>query len=212
METSQPRQPSSARPRPQHDPNNHLVYSNRSLCYGKLGRHTLALEDARTVVAIMPTWPKGFARLAAALEELGQHAEAVKAYEQAAWLAQSRDGDAAAVAEYEAAVERVRRSAYTGAARRAGSRPSRRPCRAMRAMEHCAVSLTIPTRARVPQGRGEIPITMVVGDTVRQSPLLQSRVRNGDSCADSLGCEGRLRHCLYGSSDRASDAWKASCS
>lgn len=109
--------PHACSPPPQYDANNHLLYSNRSLCYGKLGRHTLALEDARTVVAMIPTWPKGFARLAAALEVLGQHAEAVKAYEQAAWLAQSRDGDAAAVAEYEAAVERVRRAQYTGAGR-----------------------------------------------------------------------------------------------
>lgn len=58
-----------------------------------------------------------FARLAAALETMQQHAEAVKAYEQAAWLAQSRDGDAAAAAEYEGAVERVRRALCTGAGR-----------------------------------------------------------------------------------------------
>ena len=46
-------------------PKNHVLFSNRSMCYGKLGRYVDALTDAKTVVAMMPTWAKGFARLAA---------------------------------------------------------------------------------------------------------------------------------------------------
>ncbi len=42
---------------------------------------------------MMPTWAKGFARLAAALEALGKDNDAIAAYEKAKWLAQVHDND-----------------------------------------------------------------------------------------------------------------------
>ena len=60
---------------------------------------------------MMPTWAKGFARLAAAHEALGHDAEAMAAYDKAAWLASAHDNDAAGEAEYHAAVAALRRRA-----------------------------------------------------------------------------------------------------
>ena len=67
-----------------------------------------ALSDAKTVVTMMPTWAKGFARLAAALEALGRDSDAVAAYEKAKWLAQVHDNDPAGEAEYEEAAKALR--------------------------------------------------------------------------------------------------------
>ena len=57
---------------------------------------------------MMPTWAKGFARLAAALEALGRDSDAVAAYEKAKWLAQVHDNDPTGEAEYEEAAKALR--------------------------------------------------------------------------------------------------------
>ncbi|XP_064619516.1 protein STIP1 homolog [Lineus longissimus] len=44
------------------DPNNHLLYSNRSLAFLKMEQHYHALEDAKTVIKMQPKWPKGYFR------------------------------------------------------------------------------------------------------------------------------------------------------
>ena len=40
------------------DPNNHILYSNRSAAHSKLGHHDKALEDARKARELNPTWSK----------------------------------------------------------------------------------------------------------------------------------------------------------
>ena len=47
------------------------------------------------VTSMMPTWAKGFARLAAANEALRNDSEAIAAYEKARWLASAHDNDPA---------------------------------------------------------------------------------------------------------------------
>ena len=84
------------------------------MCYGKLGRFVDALGDAKTVVAMMPTWAKGFARLAAALEALGRDKDAITAYEKAKWLAQVHDNDPAGELEYDEAAKALRLRVCTG--------------------------------------------------------------------------------------------------
>ena len=64
---------------------------------------------------MMPTWAKGFARLAAALEALGRDKDAVAAYEKAKWLAQVHDNDPNGEAEYEEAAKALRLRVCTGA-------------------------------------------------------------------------------------------------
>jgi len=100
----------------QYAPKNYVIYSNRSMCLGRLGKFGDALTDARTVVAMMPTWAKGFARLAASLEALRKDSEAIAAYEKARWLASAHDNDPAGEAEYAEACAALRhRSAMSGA-------------------------------------------------------------------------------------------------
>jgi Flp pilus assembly protein TadD len=99
----------------QYAPKNYIIYSNRSMCLGRLGKYGDALSDAKTVVAMMPTWAKGFARLAAALEALNHDSDAIAAYEKARWLAAAHDNDPAGEAEYADACTALRqRSALSG--------------------------------------------------------------------------------------------------
>eukprot|EP00301_Raphidiophrys_heterophryoidea_P022808 c6874_g1_i1.p1 GENE.c6874_g1_i1~~c6874_g1_i1.p1 ORF type:complete len:149 (-),score=26.48 c6874_g1_i1:67-483(-) len=65
------------------DPNNHVLYSNRSAVYAKIGRNKQALEDANTAVGLSPTWMKGHARKAAAHAALGELQAASDAYAEA---------------------------------------------------------------------------------------------------------------------------------
>ncbi|KAG6451944.1 hypothetical protein O3G_MSEX007375 [Manduca sexta] len=63
------------------DPNNHVLFSNRSAAYAKSGNYTAALKDAEQTVAINPTWSKGYSRMGSALAFLGRREEAIAAYE-----------------------------------------------------------------------------------------------------------------------------------
>jgi ankyrin repeat protein len=57
----------------------HLVLSNRSLVYMKIGLPAVALQDAEACVRLRPDWGKGYLRLAAALLALGRPERAVQA-------------------------------------------------------------------------------------------------------------------------------------
>ena len=84
------------RARPQHDPAAHTVLANRALARCRLGRLGDAVADARQVVALAPTWAKGFARLGACLQAAMRYADAVAAFERAAGLARAHAGAVAA--------------------------------------------------------------------------------------------------------------------
>ncbi|XP_075225608.1 stress-induced phosphoprotein 1 [Lycorma delicatula] len=63
------------------DPNNHVLFSNRSAAFAKAGDYDKALKDAEDTIKIKPDWAKGYSRKGAALHYLGRHDEAIDAYE-----------------------------------------------------------------------------------------------------------------------------------
>lgn len=62
------------------DPNNHVLYSNRSACYAKMEKGNESLQDANKTVELKPDWAKGWGRKGAAHHLLGQLEEAAEAY------------------------------------------------------------------------------------------------------------------------------------
>lgn len=62
-------------------PNNHVLYSNRSACYNKLGKYEDALADASHCVSVAPMFARGHLRKATALNGLGKHEEALNVAE-----------------------------------------------------------------------------------------------------------------------------------
>ncbi|XP_078483981.1 stress-induced-phosphoprotein 1 [Ciona intestinalis] len=64
------------------DPENHVLYSNRSAAYSSNEQYSEALEDAQKVIEIRPDWGKGYSRKGSALAFLKRHEEAKMAYEE----------------------------------------------------------------------------------------------------------------------------------
>lgn len=63
------------------DPNNAVLYSNRSAAYAKSNKYDLALQDATKAVEIKPDWSKAYSRKGAALAYLRRYDEAIETYE-----------------------------------------------------------------------------------------------------------------------------------
>ncbi|XP_065056141.1 E3 ubiquitin-protein ligase TTC3-like isoform X2 [Rhopilema esculentum] len=61
----------------------HIIYSNRAQCYLSLGRHRLALADARRAIALNPSSEKGQYRFCRSLELLGKQDDAARAVRRA---------------------------------------------------------------------------------------------------------------------------------
>uniref|UniRef100_A0A7S4NTQ4 STI1 domain-containing protein n=1 Tax=Guillardia theta TaxID=55529 RepID=A0A7S4NTQ4_GUITH len=62
------------------DPNNHVLFSNRSASYAGLHKYDQALNDAEKCIAIKPDWGKGYGRKGAAMHGMGDFEGALKAY------------------------------------------------------------------------------------------------------------------------------------
>ncbi|KAF9098099.1 Stress-induced-phosphoprotein 1, partial [Mortierella sp. AM989] len=60
-----------------------VLYSNRSFCYIKLGKYTLALEDAKLSKRLNPDYLKAYIRLGKAYESLGKYDKAIKNFDKA---------------------------------------------------------------------------------------------------------------------------------
>ncbi|XP_068430413.1 tetratricopeptide repeat protein 28 [Clinocottus analis] len=62
------------------DPQNCILYSNRSAAHLRLGQYGTALDDAVKARLINPKWPKAYFRQGVALQYLGRHADALAAF------------------------------------------------------------------------------------------------------------------------------------
>ncbi|CAL5092563.1 unnamed protein product [Urochloa decumbens] len=65
------------------DPLDATLFSNRSLCWLRLGEGELALTDARQCTKLAPQWAKAWYREGAALSFLKMHKKAAEAFEEA---------------------------------------------------------------------------------------------------------------------------------
>ncbi|XP_039758769.1 hsp70-Hsp90 organizing protein 3-like [Pararge aegeria] len=68
------------------DPNNHVLYSNRSFAFLKLDQHYLSLQDANETVRLKPYWAKGYFRRAEVEAASGLYDEAIISYTRALQL------------------------------------------------------------------------------------------------------------------------------
>ncbi|XP_069038213.1 tetratricopeptide repeat protein 28 isoform X2 [Lepisosteus oculatus] len=62
------------------DPQNCILYSNRSAAYMKVQEYHTALDDAIKARLLNPKWPKAYFRQGVALQYLGRHADALAAF------------------------------------------------------------------------------------------------------------------------------------
>ncbi|KAM4527799.1 tetratricopeptide repeat protein 28 isoform 2-T2 [Odontesthes bonariensis] len=62
------------------DPQNCILYSNRSAAHLRLGQYSMSLDDAIKARLINPKWPKAYFRQGVALQYLGRHADALAAF------------------------------------------------------------------------------------------------------------------------------------
>ena len=64
------------------DPNNHVLFSNRSAAYAKQEKYEEALKDGEKCITLNKNWGKGYSRKGAALAYLGRHKEAEECYKE----------------------------------------------------------------------------------------------------------------------------------
>eukprot|EP01087_Luapelamoeba_hula_P006374 TRINITY_DN16455_c0_g1_i1.p1 TRINITY_DN16455_c0_g1~~TRINITY_DN16455_c0_g1_i1.p1 ORF type:complete len:351 (-),score=88.71 TRINITY_DN16455_c0_g1_i1:9-1061(-) len=76
----------------QADPQNHLLFSNRSAAWMKMNKDNKALEDAEACIKLQPQWAKGYYRKGCALREMQRDHDALQALQRAVELA-PKDGE-----------------------------------------------------------------------------------------------------------------------
>ncbi|XP_060572004.1 tetratricopeptide repeat protein 28-like, partial [Ruditapes philippinarum] len=80
------------------DPSNHILYTNRAAAFAKTQQFQKSLLDARKSRELNPKWAKAYIREGSALQQLGQHADALAAF--AAGLAQDTTDYRGAIQAY----------------------------------------------------------------------------------------------------------------
>jgi len=100
-------------------PENHILYSNRSAAYASKRDYEHAVEDAKKTTEIKPDWAKGWGRLGAAKHGMGDLVGANDAYEEGLKLdpanTQNKNGLAAVKRAIEAEAKADSASGFGGA-------------------------------------------------------------------------------------------------
>ncbi|XP_018324233.1 stress-induced-phosphoprotein 1 [Agrilus planipennis] len=65
------------------DPQNSVLYSNRSFAFLKVQQYFLAMEDANEAIKLSPNWAKGYFRKAAIHHETEHYLQAIECYHKA---------------------------------------------------------------------------------------------------------------------------------
>jgi len=63
-----------------HDPNDHIHYSNRSVCYFNMDQFEKAIEDADKCISLKPHWSKGYLRKGMAEFKIDKVEESIETY------------------------------------------------------------------------------------------------------------------------------------
>lgn len=66
----------------EHNPNDHVFYSNRSGSYLNNGQYDQALQDAETCIKMNPAWPRGYQRKGSALFYMDRIDDAINTYKE----------------------------------------------------------------------------------------------------------------------------------
>jgi tetratricopeptide (TPR) repeat protein len=69
------------------DPNNHVFYTNRAMCYAAMKKWDKSLRDAEKSITIKKDWEKGHYRKGVALQNLGRLQDAVTSFAECVKLA-----------------------------------------------------------------------------------------------------------------------------
>jgi len=89
------------------DPKNHIYFTNRSMCYASMKKWEKSLRDADKSVALNSNWEKGHYRRGIALQNMGQHKEAVDAFDKCVKLNPNND-------DFKKAYQQARRELFKG--------------------------------------------------------------------------------------------------
>lgn len=99
------------------DPDNHVLYSNRSAAYMKQDSKSKALKDAERCVELAPEWTKGYNRLGVAQQSLKRFDAAMDSFKKGLQLEPSNTTLWAALSACQEAYEKDKGERYAEAAR-----------------------------------------------------------------------------------------------
>ncbi len=99
------------------DPDNYVLYSNRSAAYMKSDSKSKALKDAEKCVEVAPAWAKGYSRLGAAQQGLKRFNEAIDSFKKGIQLDPSNSSLWSALSQCQEALENEKKIRYAEASR-----------------------------------------------------------------------------------------------
>ncbi|XP_030913276.1 tetratricopeptide repeat protein 28 isoform X1 [Geospiza fortis] len=160
------------------DPQNCILYSNRSAAYMKIHQYDKALDDAIKARLLNPKWPKAYFRQGVALQYLGRHADALAAF--ASGLAQDPKSLQLLVGMVEAAMKSPMRESLE---------PTYQQLQKMKLKDREAASSALSSLGHVYTAIGDYPNALA---SHKQCVLLAKQSKDELSEARELGNMGAV--------------------